>query len=349
LFKRTAALFLLAVGASGVAWGQQRQDAPIALYDGPDREERLLAGARKEGVLMFDTSLHEQNMPLFVSSFEKRYGVKVRTWRSGADKVLQRIVTEAGAGRFDVDAVHVGSGELEALHREKLLQRVDSPHHKNLLPAAMSSHREWVPTYLTVWVQAYNTNAVKKETLPRTYQDLLDPRWKDKLGIEAGNDDWFGKTVTEMGEQKGLKLFREIVATNGVSVRKGHSLLSNLVVSGEVPFAITMHSNLSESAKKQGAPVDWIALQPLVARANGVAVARKAPHPYAALLFYDFLIGDEGQKLFAERDYVPASRTIQSPLKSANPRIIEPGAALDQANRWEKAFREVVSKRGGSD
>jgi iron(III) transport system substrate-binding protein len=349
LFDRTAALFLLALGASGIAWGQARPDAPIALYDGPDREQRLLAGARKEGVLMLYTSFHEQNLPLFVSSFEKRYGVKVRTWRSGADKVLQRIVTEGGAGRFDVDAVHVGSGELEALHREKLLQRVDSPHHKNLLPAAMSAHREWVPTYLTVWVQAYNTNAVKKESLPRTFQDLLDPKWKGKLGIEAGNDDWFGKTVTEMGEQKGLKLFREIVATNGISVRKGHSLLSNLVVSGEVPFAITMHSNLSESARKQGAPVDWIALQPLVARANGVAVARKAPHPYAALLFYDFLIGNEGQKLFAERDYVPASRTIQSPLKSANPKIIEPGPALDQADRWEKAFGEVVIKRSGSD
>src|SRR5712691_2448725 len=307
LFNRAVAVYLLAIGASGAAWGQARLDVPIALYDGPDRGERLLAGARKEGVLVFYTSLHEQNMPLFVSSFEKRYGIKLRTWRSGADKVLQRIITEAGPGRFDVDAVHVGSGELEALHREKLLQRVSSLHHKNLLPAAMSSHREWAPTYLTVWVQAYNTNAVKKETLPRTYQDLLDPRWKGKLGIEAGNDDWFGKTLTEMGEQKGLKLFREIVAANGISVRKGHSLLNNLLVSGEVALALTMHSNLAQSAKKVGAPVDWIALEPVVARANGIGVMRKAPNPRGARLLYEFFIGDEGQKLLAERDYVPAS------------------------------------------
>jgi iron(III) transport system substrate-binding protein len=213
----------------------------------------------------------------------------------------------------------------------------------------MPAHREWAPTYLTVWVQAYNTNAVRKEALPRTYQDLLDPRWKGKLGIEAGNDDWFGKIVTEMGEQQGLKLFLDIVAANGISVRKGHSLLSNLVVSGEVPFAITMHNNLAEFGKKQGAPVDWIALDPLVARANGVAVARKAPHPHAALLFYDFMISDEGQKLFAEREYVAASRSIRSPLKSANLRIIEPGPALDQADKWEKAFRKTVTKRGGSE
>ena len=115
MFDRTAALFLLVVGASGVAWGQARPDAPIALNDGPDREQRLLAGARREKTLTFYTSLHEQNLPLILAAFEKKYGVTVKPWRSGADKVLQRVVAEAGAGRYDVDAVHVGSGELEAL------------------------------------------------------------------------------------------------------------------------------------------------------------------------------------------------------------------------------------------
>src|SRR5690348_6660222 len=161
--KLTVAMVLLAVGA---ARGQARADEPIALYGGPDREQRLIAGAHREGVLTFYTSLHEQNLPLFVSAFERKYGIKVRTWRAGADKVLQRVVIEAGAGRFEVDAVHVGSGELEAMHREQLLQRVNSPYHRNLLAAAMPAHREWAATYLTVWVQAYNTNAVKKGDLP---------------------------------------------------------------------------------------------------------------------------------------------------------------------------------------
>jgi iron(III) transport system substrate-binding protein len=350
MLNRTLAILWLAIGASGVAWGQPRPDVPIAMYDGPDREQRLLAGARKEGFLMFYTSLNEQNMALLVSGFEKKYGIKVRTWRSGADKVLQRMVTEAGAGRFDVDAVHPGSGELEALHREKLLLPVISPHHKNLFAAALPAHREWAPTFLSVWVQGYNTNAIKKEDLPKTYQDLLDHKWKGKLGIEAANDDWFGKTVTEMGEQKGLKLFRDIVAANGISARKGHSLLNNLVVSGEVPFAITIYNYMPEYSKKQGAPIDWIALDPVVARANGIGIARKAPHPHAALLFYDFLISDEGQKLFAEREYVPANRNIELPpkLKNANIRIIDPAQALDQSAKWFKEFHEIMVKRSGS-
>ncbi|TMH91357.1 MAG: extracellular solute-binding protein [Betaproteobacteria bacterium] len=345
LVKRTVALVLLAAGAVGAAQGQSRADEAVALYDGPDREQRLIAGAHREGVLTFYTSLHEQNLPLFLAAFERKYGIKVKTWRSGADKVLQRVVTEAGAGRSEADAVHVGSGELEAMHREQLLQQVKSPYHRNLLAAAMPAHREWAPTYLTVWVQAYNTNAVKKADLPGSWRDLADPRWKGKLAIEAGDDDWFAKMMEAMGEPKALALFRDIVAANGISVRKGHSLLGNLVVSGEVPFALGMHYNVSEFARKQGAPVGWVALEPVVARANGVAVARRAPHPYAALLFYDFLIGDEGQRLFAQRDYVPASGAVPSPMKIADLRIIDPGPALDEAQKSEKVFRDVFRYR----
>lgn len=293
----------------------------------------------------FYTSLHEQNLPALMAAFEKKHGIKVKVWRSGADKVLQRTITEAGAGRFDVDAVFVGSGELEALHREKLLAPIKSASHERLLPAAMPAHRAWAPAFLTVWIQEYNTNAVRKESLPKTYDDLRDPRWKGKLGIEAANDDWFGKIVTEMGESKGLELFRAIVATNGLSARKGHSLLGNLVVSGEVPLAVTMHLNIVQSAKKAGAPVDWIALEPVIARANGIGVMRKAPHPRAAQLLYEFFIGDEGQKLLAERDYVPASTTVASPLKDAKLRIIDPAVALDQADKWSKLFNDVVISR----
>jgi iron(III) transport system substrate-binding protein len=293
----------------------------------------------------FYTSLHEQNLPALIAAFEKKHGVKVKAWRSAADKVLQRTVTEARAGRFEVDAVFVGSGELEALHREKLLAPIKSASQDRLLASAMPAHREWAPAYFTVWIQEYNTKAVRKDELPKSYQDLRHPRWKGKLGIEAANDDWFGRVASEMGEAKGLELFRAIVATNGISTRKGHSLLGNLVVSGEVPFAITMHFNIAQSAKKAGAPVDWIALEPVIARANGIGVARKAPNPRGAQLLYEFFIGDEGQKLLAERDYVPASTAVASPLKDAKLHVIDPGPALDEGEKWAKLFDDIVVKR----
>ncbi len=189
LRNRILAVVFIALCAGGSAGAQQRPDVPLATYEGADREQPLLAGARKEGSVMFYTSLNEQNMTYLVAAFEKKYGIKVRTWRSNPDRVLQRMLTEFNAGRFDVDVVHPGSGELEVLHREKVLLQVSSPHHKSLLPAAMPAHREWAPTFLSVWVQAYNTNAVKKEDLPKSYEELLHPRWKGKLGIKAGNDD----------------------------------------------------------------------------------------------------------------------------------------------------------------
>ena len=342
--KTFAAFVVSIVFAAGIAHAQPRAEKALALDDSPARAQRLPDAARAEGSVVFYTSLNEQNMTYVVAAFEKKYGIKVRTWRSNADRVLQRMLTEFQAGRFEVDVVHPGSGELEVLHREKVLQRVESSHYKNLLPAAMPAHHEWAPTFLSVWVQAYNTNAVKKEDLPRSYEDLLNPKWKGKLGIEAGNDDWFGKIVGEMGEAKGLKLFRDLAETNGLSVRKGHTLLSNLVISGEVPFAVTMYNYLPVAARKKGAPVDWLALEPVIARANGVGVARRAPHPNAALLLYEFLISEEGQQLFADRDYVPASRNIKWPIKG-DIKVIDPAQALDQSEKWSKAFQEIILRR----
>ena len=166
-------------------------------------------------------------------SFEKKTGIKVNVWRASTTSVLQRALTEAAARRYEVDAIHISGPEMEALNREQLLQPVASPHYKALLPGAVPKHRAWAATLLTVFVQAYNTNAVKKQDLPRTFADLLDPKWKGRLGIESEDQDWFATVVTSMGEEKGMALFRDIAKRNGVSVRTGHTLLNNMVVAGD--------------------------------------------------------------------------------------------------------------------
>src|SRR5262249_59989617 len=113
-----------------------------------------------------------------------------------------------------------------------LLQEVKSPKLAGVIPQAIAPHRQWVAVYLSTIVQAYNTDLIRKEILPKTYYDLLRPQWKDKLGIEAEDFDWFAQVVMHFGEAQGLRLFRDIVASNGMSVRKGHSLLTNLVAAG---------------------------------------------------------------------------------------------------------------------
>ncbi len=329
-----------------MAQSRDAPDASLLQYAGADRAQRLLAAAKKEGSFTFYTTIAEKDLPTIIGPFEKKYGIKVNTWRAGTDKVLQRTLSEAAARRYDVDAIHFGSPEMEALHREQILQPVASPYFKELIPGAVPGHREWVATILSVWVQSYNTNLIKKKDLPKTYLDLLDPKWKGKLGIEVKNQEWFSTVVLELGEEKGLAFFRDLVARNGISVRQGHSLLNNMVVSGEVPMALTVYNYLAEGAKQKGAPVDWFAIQPAVARSNAIGIARRAPHPNAALLFYDYLI-TEGQKPFVSLDYIPTNSGVPSPLKNMRFKLVDPVAVLDQMDKWTRLYQEIVVKHAG--
>jgi len=320
--------------------------AELAAYAGPDREQRLAEGARSEGFLNLYTSLTVDDMTVLNAAFEKKYGVKVQMWRASSEKVVQRAITEARAGRFDVDAIECNAPSLEMLRREELLQAVHSAHHADLIPAAVPAHREWVGARLNIFVQAYNTKLVRKDELPSSYADLLHPRWKGRLGIEAADEDWFAAVVQHLGEDKGLKLFRDLVAANGLSVRKGHTLLTNLVVAGEVPFALTVYNFTAEQMKRKGAPLDWFVLPPAIARANGVAVARRAKRPHAALLYYEFMIGHEGQEILLKRDFVPASRKMDTALNRGPLTIIDPALIVDQGERWTKLYDEIIVKQG---
>lgn len=343
LIAFTAAV--LAVGVPCAAAPAAGVDAAITQYEGADRQQRLLDGAHKEGELTLYTSLTVEDMAVLNGAFEKKYGVKVRMWRAAADKVVQRALTEAQAGRYDVDVIELSGPSLEALHREKLLAVVRSPYQADLIPAAVPAHHEWVGARLNIFVQAYNTTLVRKEDLPKSYADLLDPKWKGKLGIEAADDDWFATVVRELGEEKGLELFRKLAAGNGLSVRKGHTLLTNMVASGEVPLALTVYNFTAEQTKQKGAPLEWFVLPPAVARANGVAVARRAPHPNAAVLYYDFMISEEGQRILAQRDFVPASRKVDTPLNKMPLKIVDPALVLDESDKWTRLYDEIIVRQ----
>jgi iron(III) transport system substrate-binding protein len=322
----------------------QADGSTIALYQGADRQQRLIEGAKKEGELTFYTSAPVDDVAVVTGAFEKKYGLKVKVWRAGSEKVLQRAVTEARSGRVDVDIIDTNGPEMEALHREKLLQEVKSPYLADLIPQAILPHREWVGTRLNIFTAAYNTKLVKKEDLPKSYEDLLNPKWKGRIGIEAEDFDWFSGVIGELGEAKGLKLFRDIVATNGISVRKGHTLLTNLVVSGEVPLALTVYNYKAEQLKNKGAPIDWFAFPPAIARPNGVGMLRRAPHPHAAVLYFDFMLSD-AQDLLLKRDFIPTSRKVKTPLNQMPIKFIDSKVILDEEAKWSKLYHEIITKQ----
>src|SRR5215475_2077704 len=329
------------LGLSGtMAWGQ----ADIATYQGADRTQKLIEGAKKEGRLTIYSSAIVEDLAALTSAFEKKYGIKVQVWRASSENIIQRAATEARGNRFDVDVFETDGVAMEAIYREKLLQEVRSPLLTDLMPQAIRPHKEWIGDRVQIFTAAYNTRAVKKDDLPKTYDDLTNPKWKGKLGIEAADHDWFSAVIGSLGEEKGVKLFREIVTKNGLSARKGHTLLANLVVTGEVPLALTTYLYKVQQLKNDGAPIDYVVLPPEVARPQGTGMARKAPHPNAAVLFMDFLLSD-GQEILAKRDFIPTNVKVK-PLPENMPLVfVDPAILLDQNDKWEKLYKDVISAR----
>ncbi len=331
------------------AWAQARATtAEMANYTGADRIQRLVDGAKKEGTLSLYTSAQTDDIGALTAAFEKKYGIKSTIWRAGSEKVLQRAVTEARGNRHTVDIIETNGPELESMSREKILQAVKSPVLTQLMPQALRPHGEWVGTRLNVFVQAWNTKLVKKEELPKSWEDLLHPRWKGRLGIEAEDQDWLSGVCAEIGEAKGVKLFKDIVAANGMSVRKGHTLLTQLVVSGEIPFALTVYNYKAEQLKDKGAPIDWFSIGTPIARPNGIGVLRAAPNPHAAILFFDYELSEEGQKVLASRDFVPTNTKIDSPFTKGPMKFVDSRVMLDEYEKWNKLYEEIFGAKGRS-
>jgi iron(III) transport system substrate-binding protein len=339
-----AAALAAAFAVTAFAQGKGPSVADVAAISGPDREKRLLEGAKKEGELTIYTSAQTDDMGALAKAFEQKYGIKVSVWRSSSEKVLQRAIQEARGNRHTMDVAETNGPELEAMSREKILQAVKSPHLADLIAPAIRPHGEWVGTRLNVFVQAYNTNLVKKEDVPKRWEDLADPKWKGKLGIEQEDADWLAGQLAELGDARGQKLFKDIVTANGVSVRKGHTLLTQLVVSGEIPLALTVYNYKAEQFKQKGAPIDWFHIGPAIARPNGVGVAKSAPHPHAAVLFFDFEISPEGQKILAGRDFVPTNKKVDTPLNKIPMKFVDARVALDEYQKWEKMYEDLFLK-----
>ncbi len=326
------------------ARAQGSKVADIATYQGPDREQRLLEGARREGTVTLYSDEPTDDNAALLAGFQKKYGIKVNLYRASSEEIRQRAVAEAAARRFDLDVAFNNGPAIEAMAQEKLLQAVKSPYLDDLIPRAIPPHREWVGFCLNVLVQAYNTGLIKKADLPKSYQDLLDPKWKGKIAIEADDSDWFAGLMGELGEERGVRLFRDIAARNGFSARKGHTLLTNLIAAGEVPLALTVFNYTAAQLKKQGAPIDWFVIEPLISMPNSIAVAKMAPHPAAAVLMYDFVLSD-GQKILADRDYVATSTKVASPLDRAKLTVMDSAKALAEADKWQALYTDIVATR----
>src|ERR1041384_4721215 len=200
--KKTAFVLAFLAAATILAAAQVKPGATaadVAVYTGADRLQKLIAGAKKEGTLSIYTSLQTADIGKLADAFQKKYGVKVVPYRAGSEDIVQRVVQEARANRNTVDVMETNGPELESMHRENILQAVKSPYHADLIAPAILPHGEWVGTRLNVFVQAYNTNKIKKTDLPKTWEDLANPKFKGKIGIEQEDSDWLAGFFCDIG------------------------------------------------------------------------------------------------------------------------------------------------------
>jgi iron(III) transport system substrate-binding protein len=269
--------------------------------EGDARQRLLIDGAKKEGKLVFYTSVETEFARSLSAAFEAKYPfIKTDIFRSTHEKILSRMNVERKTGTYTADTVSVG--EFETYHMQKM--GFITPYQSPFAAAYPEGFKEpagyWTDLYDNLIVTAYNTKRVKRDELPKRYEDLLHPRWKGRMALEQNEDRWFANMLYLMGEQRGME-FMQALAKQEIAIRSGRSLATQLLGAGEYDLQIVAYWYRPHLMKKQGAPVDWIAFEPAIVATHPISVVDRAPHPNAAKLFIDFAISDEGQRIFIQR------------------------------------------------
>jgi iron(III) transport system substrate-binding protein len=303
----------------------------------------LIEGARKEGQLVYYTGMEASQANTFASEFAKKYPfIKPEIFRATGEKVLTKYLTEARAKAFRADVFQTSVIQVSQLKDEHLTQKYVS-HESQAYPDGFKDRDgEWTAFYLIPYVIAYNTTLVPSSEAPKSYEDLLNPKWKGKLGLEPQDYQWFLHVLKIMGKEKGLE-FMKSLAQQDIQLRDGHGLLLDLTTAGEIALCVVCYSNDIEFQRRtKGIPVDWVRFKgPTIAAINAISVTAKAPHPNAAKLFVDFSLSKEGQALLTKFSRVPARPDVP-----ADPPVLTQGLHLYPARPEEMVanYQEIVAQ-----
>jgi ABC-type Fe3+ transport system substrate-binding protein len=270
------------------------------------RSAALVQAAKKEGKMVFYTSVETEFARALTAAFEARHPfIKTDIFRSTHDKIFSRMNVERQTGTYTADVVSVGEFETYHMQKKGFIAPYKSPSAAAYPDGFKDPNGYWTDLYDNLIVTAYNTTRVKRNELPQRWEDLLHPRWKGRMVLDQNEDRWFANMLYLMGEKKGME-FMQSLAKQEVAIRGGRSLATQLLSAGEFDLQIVAYWYRPYLMKKQGAPVDWIGMEPAVIALHPISIVEKAPHPNAARLFIDFALSDEGQRVFLQRGREPA-------------------------------------------
>jgi iron(III) transport system substrate-binding protein len=306
-------------------------------------QDAMGEAARREGEVVYYASMNLAEANAIIGEFEKRYPyIKVKLNRSGSEKLLTRVLTEARAKKNFADVIQTVEFSMHIFRRSGILARY-VPQTNAAYPQEFKEEGFWTTVYYNAYVTGYNSRLVPARDVPKSYEDLLDSKWKGKLMIEGTKADWFAGMLQIFGQERGLKYMRAL-AKQQPSPREGHELLAQLIAAGEGAVDINIPVASVERMKERGAPIEWTALGPVPAIMVGVGLAAQAPHPNAAKLFVEFVLSRAGQKLMQTPGRHVAHRELGNDhtarLKDLTIAPVNPGLA-EKLDEYAKQLRAI--------
>jgi iron(III) transport system substrate-binding protein len=271
---------------------------------------KLIEDAKKEAKVMVYVSSNASDARALEAVFEKKYPfINMEFYSSGKDALLSRYLLEARTGTNLADVYQSSVFPIMNLVEKGLLATYYSPERDGYIEALRDKDGYWHATYLNAVTMAYNSRMLKPNEVPSSYQELLQPKWRDKMGFVLSHTEWYFAMLQSMGEDKGRQ-YMEALSKQKIHSRIGSSLMNQLMMAGEFPLLISQYPTGVEELKKTGAPIDWVPLDPWFVYPIGIAVTAKNSHPAAARLYVDFILSEEGQTSMRQLSRIPARKDV---------------------------------------
>jgi ABC-type Fe3+ transport system substrate-binding protein len=277
-------------------------------------DAKTIDAARREGQLMWYNTLVQPHAQELINSFMKKYPfVTASFWRGSAIRVHARLTTEARAGRHEWDVVSLTDTEAVLdLMQKRLVTPYESPERKMFSDDLKDKDGYWTGYYALPTGLVFNTRAVKQEEAPRTYEDLLHPRWKGgRISIDTTGYELLTGLRHAWGKDKATAYLQRLASQEPV-LGRGNNARIELLGAGEFPLAIA-YTHTAEAVRQKGGPIDWKNLEPVVVKVDCLMLASRAPNSGTGKLFIDFLLSEEGQKIL-QTQRRPVLRTGVDPV-----------------------------------
>lgn len=304
--------------------------------------------AEVEGKIMFYTTTDAEKCKILTDAFMQLYPkIEALYVRSGSSQLAERILAEARGGKSVWDVVLTTPLYSQVFNNKGLLAPYDSPERKYYRDGYKDKQGIWTSVYTNYTIFGYNTKQLSKKSVPASYHDLLKPEWRGQIGMESKAYEWFATVVNYMGVEKGLTFMRQL-AQQKLQLRSGRGLLTQLVAAGEIKGTLATFNQHFENAKAAGAPVEWVALDPVFAYLHPIGLSAKAPHPNAGKLFIDFILSRKGQEIIRSVMLIPDHMDILPDpprLVAGITPVFPPPDVFDNFDKYIKLFNETILRK----